>query len=136
MQAMPRSVKNGIQLVPSFSIASHSYPPPGHITTALPVALPLSGRHTRMFAFPSGEMFLLNCLYAEECVCSEHSRAMRMSDKFFVIMFVVLICISVSRCMAAGKNGFVLPYYLPAHIMFAMLEIIETKVDKYNRKIC
>ena len=23
-----------------------------------------------------------------------------------------------------------------AHIMFAMLEIIETKVDKYNRKIC
>lgn len=25
---------------------------------------------------------------------------------------------------------------LPAHIMFAMLEIIETKVDKYNRKIC
>lgn len=34
------------------------------------------------------------------------------------------------------KNGFVLPYYLPAHIMFAMLEIIETKVDKYNRKIC
>ena len=47
-------------------------------------------------------------------------------------MFVVLICISVSRCMASGKNGFVLPYYLPAHIMFAMLEIIETKVDKYG----
>lgn len=48
-------------------------------------------------------------------------------------MFVVLICMSVSRCMASGKNGFVLPYYLPAHIMFAMLEINMYKDKQKSR---
>ena len=102
MAAMSILLKNGAQSRPSLSIANVWYPPPGQITTALPVAIFSRGKNTCTFAVSlsslpatagaDGHKLRVKVFWAKADVAAV-SIKVAANKNLFVFIFFVLLCL-------------------------------------------
>ena len=96
-------LKNGAQSCPSWFMAKWEYPPPGHITTARPVASSFFGRYTHTLAESAASPLLLGApcgqRFTSNFCCAAVGRLMATSAA----------AINVLRMLILYRNNFYMP---------------------------